>query len=141
MQIAVAECQQSGKHPALIALLAFAFQIHLTLGGYDGLDIVGLPQRFHPHIIIHAQQNVFQIGTCKTVFRNLPDTAVLHIAAEKRTQYSADLRFSFAAVSLHHHHALPFVAGNQTITNKLLQGGDVLRIQKPIQKRKPEGRC
>ena len=31
------------------------------------LDIVGLPQRFHPHIVIHAQQNVFRIRTGKEV--------------------------------------------------------------------------
>ena len=34
----------------------------------DGFYIVGLTQSFHPHIIIHAQQDVFQIGTGKTVF-------------------------------------------------------------------------
>ena len=36
----------------------------------------------HIYIIIHAQQDVFQIGTGKTVFRNLPDAAVFHIRAE-----------------------------------------------------------
>ena len=51
----------------MIALLALAFQIHLALGGHDGLNIVGLPQRFHPHIVIHAQQNVFRIRTGKEV--------------------------------------------------------------------------
>ena len=91
MQIAVGERQQAGKHPALIALLALAFQINLTLGGHDGLDIVGLSQCFHPHIIIHAQQNVFQVGAGKAVFRNFADAAILHVAAEKRNQHSTDL--------------------------------------------------
>jgi len=61
------------------------------LGGHDGLDVVGLPQRLHPHIIIHAQQNVFQVGAGKAVFRNFADAAILHVAAEKRNQHSTDL--------------------------------------------------
>ena len=134
MQITVGERQQPGKHPPLVALLAFAFQIHLALGGHDGLDVVGLPQRLHPHIVIHAQQNVFQIGTGKSIFGDFADTAVLHAAAKQRPQHRADLRLALAAVSLNHHHVLPFVAGNQTITDELLQGGDVLRIQQSIQK-------
>ena len=42
LQIAIGECQQPGIHPPLIALDAFAFQIHLALCGNDGFDIVGL---------------------------------------------------------------------------------------------------
>ena len=61
LQVAVAERQQPGAHPSLIALLALALQIHLALGGNDGFDIVGLTQRLHPHIIVHTQQNLFQV--------------------------------------------------------------------------------
>ena len=80
---------------------------------------------------------MFQVGAGKPVFRNLPDAAILHVATKKRTQHGTDLRFSFAAVSFNHHHALPLVAGNQAITDELLQGGNVLRVKKSIQKGKP----
>ena len=92
--ITIAECQQPGKHPALITLLALAFQVHFALCSHDGFYIVGLTQSFHPHIIIHAQQDVFQIGTGKTVFRNLPDAAVFHIRAEDGGQHRTDLGFA-----------------------------------------------
>ena len=141
MQIAIGERQQAGKHPPLIALLALALQIHLALGGHDGFDIVGLPQCFHPHIVIHAQENVFQISAGKPVFGDFPDAAVLHVAADQRPQHRTDLRFSLAAVSLNHHHALSLVAGNQAIADKLLQGWNILRIQQSIQKGEPECRC
>src|SRR5699024_11538230 len=36
LQVAVAERQQPGAHPSLIALLTLALQIHLALGGDDG---------------------------------------------------------------------------------------------------------
>ncbi len=129
LQITIAECQQPGKHPALITLLALAFQVHFALCSHDGFYIVGLTQSFHPHIIIHAQQDVFQIGTGKTVFRNLPDAAVFHIRAEDGGQHRTDLGFALTAVALNHHHALTFVGWNQAVANELLQGGDVLCIE------------
>ena len=98
LQITIAECQQPGKHPALITLLALAFQIHLALCCHDGFHIVGLAQSFHPHISIHAQEDMFQIGTGKTVFRNLPDAAVFHIRAEDGGQHRTDLGFALTAV-------------------------------------------
>ena len=76
LQIAVAECQQTGIHPALITLLAFAFQVHLALCGHDVFYIIGLAQGFHPHIIIHAQQDVFQIGTGEAVFGNFTEMCI-----------------------------------------------------------------
>ena len=140
MQITVAERKQPGKHPALITLLAFAFQIHLALCGHDGFYIVGLAQGFHPHIIIHAQQNVFQIGTGEAVFGNLADAAVFHIRAEDGRQYRTDLRFTLATVAFNHHHALPLVGGNQAIADKLLQSWNVLDVKQPIQKVQPDHR-
>ena len=86
------------------------------------------------YIIIHAQENVFQISTGEAVFRNLADATVFHIRAEDGRQYRTDLRFTFAAVAFNHHHALPLVGGNQAIADKLLQSGDVLRMEQPIQK-------
>ena len=74
--------QQAGVHPALIALLALALQIHLPLCGHDGLDIVSLAQGFHPHIVVHAEQGVLQVSTGEAVLRNLADAAILHVAAE-----------------------------------------------------------
>ena len=91
LQISVGEGQQPGAHPSLIALLALALQIHLALGGHDGLYIVGLSQGFHSHIVIHAQEDMLQIGTSKPVLRYFPDAAVLHVGTEQSSQHSADL--------------------------------------------------
>ena len=35
LQITIAECQQPGKHPALITLLALAFQVHFALCSHE----------------------------------------------------------------------------------------------------------
>ena len=59
---AITERKKTGKHPALITLLALAFQVHFALCSHDGFYIVGLTQSFHPHIIIHAQQDVFPVS-------------------------------------------------------------------------------
>ena len=141
LQIAVAECQQPGKHPALITLLSLAFQIHLALCSHNGFYIVGLTQSFHPHIIIHAQQDVFQISTGEAVFRNLADAAVFHIRAKDSRKHRTDLGFTLATVALNHHHALSLVGGNQAVADKLLQSGDVFRMEQPIQKVQPDHRC
>ena len=138
LQITVTECQQPGEHPALITLLAFTFQIHLALCCHDGFYIVGLAQSFHPHIIIYAQQDVLQIGTGKAVFRNLADAAVLHVCAKDSRKHRTDLGFTLATVALNHHHALSFVGGDQAITDKLLQGGNVFRMEQSIQKVQPD---
>ena len=82
LQIPVGEGQQPGAHPSLIALLALALQIHFALGGDDGFHIVGLAQGFHPHIVIYAQEDMFQVGTGKSVLRYFPDATVLHVGAE-----------------------------------------------------------
>ena len=140
LQVAIAECQQPGAHPSLIALLAFTLQIHFTLCGDDGFDIVGLPQGLHPHIIVHTQQNVFQVGAGKTVLGNFADAAVLHVAAEQGGQHRADLALTLAAIALNDHHALSLVAGDQAVADIFLQSGNVLRVKKPIQKSQPAGR-
>ena len=43
LQVSIAEGQQPSIHPPLVALFAFPFQVHLALGGDNGLDVVGLP--------------------------------------------------------------------------------------------------
>ena len=51
------------------------------------------------------------------------------------------MRFALAAIAFNHHHALSLVGGDQAIADKLLQGGDVLRMEQPIQKVLPDFRC
>ena len=129
LQIAVAERQQAGVHPALIALLALALQVHLPLCGHDGLNIVGLAQGFHPHIIVHAEQGVFEVSTGEAVLRNFADAAILHVAAKQSGQHHTDLRLALAAAALDDHHALPLVAGDQAVADELLHRGNVLRVE------------
>ena len=54
-----------------------------------------------------------------------------------RRKHSSDLGFTLATVALNDHHALTFVGGNQTVADKLLQSGDVLRMKQSIQKVQP----
>jgi len=84
---------------------------------------------------------VFQISAGKTVLGDFTDAAVLHIAAEQGGQHRTDLALALAAIPLNDHHPLAFVAGDQTIPDELLQGGNVLRVKQPIQKSQPAGRC
>ena len=123
----------------MVALLALALQVHLPLCGHDGLDIVGLAQGFHPHIIVHAEQGVLQISTGEAVLRDLTDTAILHVAAEQPGQHHADLRFALAAAAFNDHHALALVAGDRAVANELLHGGNVLRVEQVGQEPQPMG--
>ena len=139
LQVAVAERQQASIHPALIALLALALQVHLPLCGHDGLDIVGLAQGFHPHIIVHAEQGVFEVGTGEAVLRDLADAAILHVTAEQPGQHHADLRLTLAAAAFDDHHALTLVAGDQAVADELLHRGNVLRVEQVGQEPQPMG--
>ena len=139
LQIAIAKRQQAGVHPTLITLLALALQVHLPLCGHDGLDIVGLAQGFHPHIIVHAEQGVFEVGTGKAVLRDLADAAILHVAAEQPGQHHADLRLALTAAALDDHHALTLVAGDQAVADELLHRGNVLRVEQVGQEPQPMG--
>ena len=49
----VAEAEKAHIEQTLVALDAFALQIHLALGGDDGLDVVGFGQGAQIHIIVH----------------------------------------------------------------------------------------
>ena len=140
LQVSIAECQQAGKHPTLVALGSLPLQVHFPLCRDDGLDIVGLFQSLYLHIIVHTQENVLQIGTGKAVFGYFPDTAVLHIGSENAFKHCPNLRFSLASIALNDHHALPLIAGNQAVANKFLECGYVLRVQQIIQKLKPARR-
>ena len=82
--------------------------------------------------------DVLQISPGKTVFRYLADAAILGVAVTEQLQKnSADLTFSFSAVSLDDHHPLAFVAGNQAVADKFLKCLDVLWVQEIIQKMQP----
>ena len=141
LQVAVGKRQQPGEHPALIALLALLFQIHAPLRGDQRLDVVGLTQGFHAHVIVDQQMDVLQIGAGKAVLGHLAHAAVLGVATKEMGQNGADLRLALAAAALDDHHALPFVAGNQAVTDVFLQGGDVIFIQKTMQKAQPRFRA
>ena len=140
MQIAVGERQQTRIHPALIALFALLFQIHLVLRGNDGLDIVGLFQRFHAHIVVNHQVNVFQIGAGKPILGHLSDASVLRIAPEQARKHRPNLAFSFSAAALDEHHPLSLVAGNQAVSDVLLQAGNILGMQQLVEETQPDGR-
>src|SRR5699024_9198677 len=121
----VTKGQQPGVHPALIALLALAFQVYLALGSDNGLDVIGLPQGLDAHIIVHTEQDVLEISPGKAVFGDFAYAAVLHIGAEQLGQHHADLAFAFAAPALDDHHPLALVAGNEAITDKFLNHGNI----------------
>ena len=50
------------------------------------------------------------------------------------------MALALTTVTLNHHHPLAFVAGNQTVSDELLQGGNVLRVKQSLQKSQPAGR-
>ena len=56
-------------------------------------------------------------------------------------QDGSDLGLALAAAALDDHHALSLVAGNQAVTDVFLQGGDVIFIQKTMQKAQPRFRA
>ena len=75
-QRTVAETEESGVDVPLVALDTFALQVQLGFGGHDGLDIVGLGQGVHVHVIVDHQQAAFQIGAGKTVVLHFLDAAI-----------------------------------------------------------------
>ena len=53
---------------------------------------------------------------------------------------SINLAFSFSAAALDKHHPLSLVAGNQAVSDVLLQAGNILGIQQLVEKTQPDGR-
>ena len=129
--------EEARRHPALIALLALAFQIHFAFRGDDGLHIVGLAQRFQSHVVVDHQQHVLQVGAGKSVLGYFPNAAVLGVCAEQFGQHIADLAFPFAAAAFDHQHLLPGVAGNQAVADEFLERGNVFRPQQVGDKTEP----
>ena len=126
-QIAIGERQDAGIHKALIALLALTLQIHFPLRCDNRFDVVRLLQRFQPHVVVDHQVDVLQIGTGERIFRNLSDAPILRVGAEHPGQHMADLALAFAAAALDDHHLLARIAGDQAVSDELLERGNVLR--------------
>ena len=136
-QIAVGKRHDARRHPALIALLALAFQIHFAFRGDNGLHVVGLAQRLQPHVVVDHQQHMLQVGAGKSVFGNLPNAAILGVCAEQFGQHIADLAFPFTAAAFDHQHFLPGIAGDQTVADEFLKRGNVFRPQQVGDKTEP----
>ena len=87
---------------------------------------------------------MFQVSPGKAVLGNFADAAVLHVGAKQLGQYHADLTLAFAAPALDDHHPLALVAGNEAVPDKLLNCGDIFRVEKVGQEPQPVsglGRC
>ena len=99
----------------MVALNALALHIHLALGGHDGLDIVGLGQSAHIHIVIYHQELVFQIRTAEPVALHLLDTGGIHAVAQQRAHDKTDATFALAALADQHEHFLSLGGWQQTV--------------------------
>ena len=114
-QRTVAKAEKPGVDVPLVALDTFALQVQLGLGGHDGLDIVGLGQGVHVHVIVDHQQAAFQIGAGKTVILHFLDAAVAGGISHEPFQYQPDSGFALAALADNEHHLLPLGAGNEAV--------------------------
>ena len=128
-QRTVAEAKKTHIELTLIALDTLAFHVHLALGCDDGFDIVGLGQGAHIHIIVHHQELVFQIRAAEPIALDLLDAGGIHAVAQQRAHDKPNAAFALAALADEHEHLLPLGGRQQTVTQKLLQGGNVLRLQ------------
>ena len=133
----VSEAEKTHIELALIALDAFALHVHLALRGHDGFDIIGLGQGAHIHIVIHHQELVFQVCTAEPVALHLLDAGGIHAVPQQRAHDKTNAAFALAALADQHEHFLPLSGRQQAVTQKLLQGGNVLRLQQLGQELQP----
>ena len=56
-------------------------------------------------------------------------TSGIHAVAQQRAHDQPDAAFAFAALTDEHEHFLPLGGRQQAVAQKLLQGGNVLRLQ------------
>ena len=133
----VAEAKKTHIELALVALNTLTLHVHLALGGHDGFDIVGLWQGAHVHIIVHHQELVLQVRTAEPVALDLLDAGGIHVVAQQRAHDKSDTAFALAALADEHEHLLPPGSWQQTVAEKLLQGGNVLRLQQLGQELQP----
>lgn len=92
-------------------------------------DIVGLGQGAHIHIVIHHQELVFQVCTAEPVALHLLDAGGIHAVPQQLAHDKTNAAFALAALADKHEHFLPLSGRQQAVTQKLLQGGNVLRLQ------------
>jgi len=128
-QRTVAKAEKSNIELALVALDALALHVHLALRGHDGFNIVGLGQGAHIHIIVHHQELVFQIRAAEPVALHLLDAGGVHAVAQQGAHDQTDAAFALAALADEHEHFLPLGGRQQAVTEKFLQGWNVLRLQ------------
>ena len=83
----------------------------------------------HVHIVVHHQELVFQVCTAEPVALHLLDAGGIHAVAQQRAHNQPDATFTLAALADEHEHLLPLSGGQQAVTQKLLQGGNILRLQ------------
>jgi len=140
-QRAVAEAEEPGVNVPLVALDTLALQVQLGFGGDDGLDIVGLGQGVHVHVVIDHQQAAFQIGTGKAVVLDFLDAAVAGGISHEPLQHQPDAGFALAAFADNEHHLLSLGAGDQAVAQIFLQGGDVGIVQQLVQEGQPAVRA
>ncbi len=119
-QRTVAKAEKPGVDVALVALDALALQVQLGFGGHDGLDIVGLGQGVHIHIIVDHQQAAFQIGAGKAIVLDFLDAAIAGGISHEPFQHQPDAGLALAALADNEHHLLPFGAGDQAVAQILL---------------------
>ena len=136
-QRTVAEAEEPGVKVPLVALDTFALQVQLGFGGDDGLDIVGLGQGVHIHVIVDHQQAAFQIGTGKAVVLHFLDAAIAGGISHEPFQHQSDAGLALAALANDEHHLLSLGAGDQAVAQIFLQGGDVGIVQQLVQKDQP----
>ena len=136
-QRTVSEAEEANIKLALIALNALALHVHLALRSHDGFDIIRLGQGAHIHIIVHHQELVFQIRTAEPVALDLLDAGGIHAVAQQRAHNQSDTALALTAFADEHEHFLPLGGRQQTVAEKFLQGGNVLRLQQLGQELQP----
>ena len=119
-QRTVAETEESGVNIPLVALDTLALQVQLGFGGHDGLDIIGLGQGVHVHVIVDHQQAAFQIGAGKTVVLDFLDAAIAGGISHEPFQHQPDSGFALAALADNEHHLLPLGAGDEAVAQIFL---------------------
>ena len=110
-------------------MYTLALHVHLALGGHDGLDIVGLGQGAHIHIVVHHQELVFQVCTAEPVALHLLDTGGIHAVTQQGAHDQSNAAFVLAALADEYEHLLPLGSRQQAVAEKFLQGWNVLRLQ------------
>ena len=128
-QRTIAEAEEADIKLALVALNSLSFHVHLTLGGHDGFNIIGLGQGAHIHIIVHHQELVFQVCATESVALHLLDAGGIHAVAQQGTHDKTDAAFALAALADQHEHFLPLGGRQQAVAEKLLQGWNIIFLQ------------